>query len=124
MATDAVLAATPHMLRLLVTGVSSEGGDLVNIPQATLVADCAAGPLKELLAAPLFGPSPPAAADWSSMQEDPRLSVTLAGFGATPSLLNNSYQFHVVSSTNVLTVTCDSLADLIIELKFNHSIDR
>ena len=123
MATFAILAATPHMLRLSVAGGGGEGGDSIDLPQPLLVDDCAAGPLKELIAKPLFGPSPPAAANWSSLQDDPRLSVTLAGFGS-PASIDNGYRFRVVSSTNVLTIACDAIGSLVVELKFNHSIDR
>ena len=122
MATDSVLCATQHMLRLFVTGQVGEGGDHVDIPQATLVADCAAGPLKEFLAAPLFGPDH--VAGWTSLQGDPHLSVALMPFGDTGFSIDNSYAFLVVSSTNVLRIHCDNASTLIVELKYNHSIDR
>lgn len=122
MAIDSVLAATQHMLRLLVTGQVGEGGDSIDIPRATLAADCAAGPLKEFLAAPFF--APPVVAGWTSMQGDPRLSVTLTPFGASGFSINNSYAFLVVSSTDVLRILCDNASTLVVELKYNHSIDR
>ena len=122
MATDNVLVATQHMLRLLVTGTVGEGGDHVDILRTALAADCAAGPLKEFLAAPFF--APPIAAGWTSMQGDPRLSVTLTPFGASGFSIGNSYAFLVVSSTDVLRILCDNADTVIVELRYNHSIDR
>jgi len=113
------------MLRLLVTSQSSEGGDSINIPQATLVSDCVPGPLKDLFQSPFTqGPPGPGQTLWVNLVKDARLSVMLAGFGLTPSV-DNGYIFEIVSSVNVLHIECDNQpTQLVVELRFNHSIDR
>ncbi len=128
MATITTLAATQDMLRLLVTGAGGEGVDSVLVTQATLVGECAAGPLKALLTAPFTEPPPgPGHAVWTDMHKDARLSVNLNGYGAvgglTPSV-DNGYQFIIEAEVNKLNLQCDSASDMICELRFNHSAVR
>lgn len=125
MATTQVISATQELLRILVVSAASEG-DAVDIPQATLVSDCAAGPLKEFFRSPLTGPPHgPDAEVWAQIHEDARLSVNVNSFGLTPSA-DNSYIFEVVSGVNVLHLSMGGTTGtrMIVELRFNHSIAR
>ena len=114
------------MLRLLVTSAASEGADSIDITQALLVSNSAAGPLKELFTSPLTEPRPgPGVAAWQNLHEDARLSVKITGFSLNASE-SNSYVFEVVSSVNVLHIECSGTqgAECIVELTFNHSLNR
>ncbi len=125
MATTALkVTATQNMLRYLVTSVD-EGGGIVNIPQATLIADCAAGNLKALFTSPLTEPVPgPGSDSWAHLYKDGRLTVVLNGWGVGLIPVPSAYEFRVVSEVNELSISLQEAASVMVEIRFDHSLGR
>lgn len=131
MATGIVLGtpkATPHCLRYLTTVdiTNPDAQASLTVTQATLVADAAAGPLKEILRRP-------SAAQWAALQSgaeipgviptnvvsvrfltnDPVIVVGVAPSGAAFRLL-----------ARLLAPPGSEVVEAVFELRYNHSIER
>ena len=108
------VAATPYLLRysLTTSGISSE-----DLTQASLVADCAAGPLRTLLSG--------IASDtvWSRLAEqDYRISIFITPHSATNQ--NAAADFLAPTPGNrVLRIAASGVVFSRIELRFNHSMN-
>ncbi len=111
------IRADQHMLRISVDG-GSEGIDTQDFTQAQLVAECAAGPLKELFANPLAEPPPGAGStSWDGLITDARLSVHITPVASGVA----SYRF-VAGTPNVFRVKVNGV--MIVELRYNHTSVR
>lgn len=120
--TITVLNATQDMLRLN-AATGGEGGDTVVLTQAQLIALCAAGPLKNLLTAPLYdGPPGPGVAAWANMVEDGRLSVYATSTGT--GVISGTYNFTTDSGVNHFFMGTDGAGNVVFELNFRHSVNR
>jgi hypothetical protein len=118
-----VLAASAHSLRYL--AIADGAGQDNTLTQAQLIADAVEGPLKaKLLSSPIQGVSTPANNAWGALVADPTLSVHVAPGISSPALIG--YTFGVVGPGTVHTLICDAAGagKVVIEIRFNHTLDR
>jgi len=97
-------------------GVIASGAGTDNtLTKAIMIADAVAGPLKnKLVNLPV--------ADWNDLDDDPEMSVYVSGNGGVPAVVG--YNFGNPSSVNTLQLTALAAGTAIVEIRFNHSIDR
>lgn len=105
--------ATQHMLRYLFTLSANPNGDLT---QNKLKADAAPGPLKAKLSRSYTGP------EWENLLSDPDLSITVVPYNQGTSTFNASYAYR--SMQNRIELTVAGQRTVVVEIRFNHSIDK
>jgi hypothetical protein len=118
-ATLTKVSAAPHALKY---SYVADGSDTVIKTQTQLVADCAAGPLKELLRKS-YSP-----AAWTALCEGTLFSVYLTLLPPTstgPVTPNPVAVFDTFGPDNLMRISIGAaVSRLLVELRFNHSIDR
>jgi len=118
MSTIAVLRADQHMLRIQVSGAAGDN----DYTQASLIAACAPGPLKDLFTNPLAEPPPGSGvASWAALYTDARLSVTVTPGSSAASAGVGGFRF--LGSPNVFRMTLTSGA-CVFELRYQPTAVR
>ncbi len=106
------LTATPYSLQYIYTG----GGSADSLTAATLIADCAAGPLKTFLTqANAYG-------TWISAAFSKVIRVY--GTQETGAAANITSVLFTTGGSNGLQVASAGVCTALIEIVFKHSIDR
>jgi len=109
----AKLTATPYSLQYTYTG----GGSVDALPASTILADCAAGPLKNFLS------NKNVVSGWApsgAFAQAIRLYATQQT-GASPSI--NGVEF-TAGGSNALQVSSTGVCTALIEIVFKHSMER
>jgi hypothetical protein len=109
-------SASPYSLKYRAKG---DGGDVQNVSKATLLDDCAPGPLRTFLSR-----RSTANGNWEDLQQNtPLLSVYITGIviGSDVAVLAARFV-----DTDVLQVRVEggNNYEWVLEIRFNHSTDR
>jgi hypothetical protein len=120
------LEATPHSLKYLAAGTAA----VRSRTQAQMVADAAPGPLQQALATP--GPWLDPTNAWINLPRGAQVSLYVTPISKTPAgpptsdpvagEFINDGSFVPVNALAIMANTSDARA--LVEIRFNHSIDR
>lgn len=103
--------ASGYSLRYLLTAADAGAQ---NLTQTTMLADAAAGPLKAKLNT--------GSGVWVGLDFDEDVSVNVSPHGSTPALVG--YQWVIAGPDRVLQLVAAAAGDAMIEVRFNHSIEK
>jgi len=110
----ALHTASPYMLRY--AAIAGGAGTDNTLTQAQMLADAHAGPLKTKLQVTNT------LSEWTALIDDPEISVYVSPLGGSPAVVG--YGFGNPSSVSTLQLTALAAGNAMVEIRFNHTIDR